>query len=356
MTRAGILLLLATALYARPGEDRPFVVETPEEDLFDRPDLHDSPGRRTMRRLALEGLSADIARDRLLAWPFMTGALRPEDVLVDPGGHALILLAPPAVVAEAVQVLKQLDGDPRAQTATIELSFLDIEGLREAVDRLGPAALGGIRGQDLTYIAPSRQVLVRGNPEGVARLRSLIQRLDQAPTSVTVGVRAASTSRTRTRRVGLDAPDPGRGGRISLTAEEDVTREDPILWVTTLDGSPARFDAGQIFNIVLPAVRVGPAGIASTLTPQEVFVGTSLEVTPRVRGKLVELEIGFSRASPGRISPLGVDRDQRAVGTRVLVPRGGSATIGGIVDQMRNAGYDGSSLTSTDLSLTVFVR
>lgn len=349
-----ILLLVTRGLGAQP--DRPFLVEIPEEDPLGRSSVPADAGPREFRRLTLDGLDPEVARERLLAWPSFTGRLRAEDLLVDPSRRALIVHAPRTVMSEVVALLSQLDAPSTAGTATIELSFLDIESLREAVDRLGPLAMGGLRGQDLAWIAPSRQVLVRASPEAVERLRSLVSRLDQAPRSYTIGVRAASTGRTRARRVGLEAPDPLRGGRVNLELEDSRTVEDPILWVATLEGSPARFDAGQIFNVVLPSVSLGPDGATSRLNPQEIFVGTSLDVTPRARGKLVELEIAFSRDSPGRISPIGVDRDSRAVATRVLVPRGGSTTIGGLVDQMRRSGYDGSRISSTDLSLTVHVR
>ena len=344
------------------AQSRPFTVES----------LDPASGRPgvSIRSYQINSIKASRARDLLLALPDVQSLIRPDQIIPGRDDRQLVVIGSDRAHRLISASLAGFDTPRHSTTGTIPLSFISFEKVRAVVDQMGPDVFGGLKGKDLVYLPSQRTLLVRGSPASIDRLRSFIARADLAPQSVQIGLTSTTRNAESSFQRGLsldpisvDARNPSRiGGRVVYADERSRGHGQQTVWVTTLDGSPARFGLGEIFNVVTPITIFGPGTVASILQPREVFVGTNLSVTPVVRGRMVEVEVGFSQDTPTRVGPLGVDRATGSVITRVMVPRGGEASIGGLLGHMKRTNvingplFEALSRRGEDTAITIHVK
>lgn len=317
----------------RPG----LYVITRASDRFDG-------GALTQRRFVLTHTTAARVIAAIRANPRLAAQVDVARLSAGGDERTLIAMGSPASHAALTDALGSLDAPSGRAPVVLPLSFIGREELDAALGAMGPAALGGLRREEIAYLPNRRGVAVNGTPEQVDRLRTLIAQLDVAPESVTLGVASANRVAERARTQGLDT-----AGNVRYERTASASAQDGVLWLTTLSGEPARIAIEQVFNVALAP------GLAS-----EVPVGLALEVLPRVQGRAVLVTVSLVDSSPNRISDAGVDRSQRSLLTTALVPRGGSISIGGLATALRDSGRTDllASRRSrlSDLSLTLFVR
>lgn len=287
--------------------------------------------------------------------------------------HTLIAYDSAEGLAAVSRALGTLDGASIRHPSFIPVSFLDGPELLAALKAFGPEPLAGLDTKDVVYVPQRRGVLVDGTPDQVQALKALIAQIDVAPETVTLGISNPSRTSETASRTGIDATQPivitpGASNRIGGQVVYDRTRtssaQSGVLWVTTLSGSPARIGIEQIFTIPIVSTTTTGAGTAQTSrTPQEVPVGLSLEVLPRVAGPIVLVDVSLTDSSPTAVTDIGVNRSQRALITKAAVRRGGSITIGGMATALRDSGNPGAlglvrahSSRTTDLDIILFVR
>ena len=292
----------------------------------------------------------------------LTARIDWDQVSVDETRRILTLASDPATLSRISERIgtSEMSG---SQTAVIPLGFGSFDDLRSALAALGPEATAGINPDNLVYVKNQNAVLVNGTPDQLDRLRKLVSGLNVAPESVQIGVSSIGSSAESGSASGLDVGWTKNrvGGRVVYSSTKGSSSQSQVMWVTTLSGSPARFQLAQIFNIPIYQTTTMPgAPTLITAQPQEIPVGLTLEVIPFVAGQSVTVDLRLADESPLAVHSYGVDRASRVLITRVTLPRGGNTTIGGFRQALVQIGRSGvadlmTRRSSRQEDLTVFL-
>lgn len=315
-------------------------------------------GGLTMRSFVLRHTTAERLIARLTAQPRLAERVDVDGLSPGSDPHTLVAVGSEARMAALVECLGVLDADSGRIPVVLPVSFLSREELEPALRALGADALGGLDPGEIAYLPAGHGVAVNGTPDQVQRVKAVLAQIDVAPVSVTIGVASASASSERTRASGV-----GLDGTVAHDRSASKSNQSGVVWVTTLSGSPAHIALQQVFNVALTQSVSTAGGTLSSQAVNEVPVGLALEVTPRVMGDAVQVEVSLVDSAATRVSDIGVDRSERAVLTTVRVPRGGSAQIGGMETALEDSSRpDALGLLSAarerrqSLSLTLFVK
>ena len=206
-----------------------------------------------------------------------------------------VLLAAAPLAARAQQALE-----------IISLRYRTVEQVLPALQPLVEpgGTLSGSRGQ----------LFLRASPANVAEIRRALDAIDRPSRRLVLSVRHDGVGANARRELGASGTISSAGSRVTVTAEDArssaAERVDQRLQV--VEGARAYIAAGQ-------SRPLGSAGIQD--------MATGFEVTPRLSGDRVMLEIATQKESPGPRP--GSVQGQRAVST-VSARLGEWVEIGGM--------------------------
>jgi hypothetical protein len=198
----------------------------------------------------------------------------------------------------------------------LEIISLRHRTVEEVLPALRPllepgATLSGMRGQ----------VFVRTSPTNLAEIRRALDAIDRPSRRLQISVRYDDAAAAQRRELGASGVISSSGSRVTITAEDarsgSAERVDQRMQV--MEGGRAYIFAGQ----------------SRPLGGETQDIATGFEVTPRVSGDRVVLEIATQKESPG--GRPGTVQGQRAVST-VSARLGEWAEISGTSSQLANEG------------------
>ena len=166
------------------------------------------------------------------------------------------------------------------------------------------------------------QLFLRASPANVAEIRRALDAIDRPSRRLTISVRHDDAGMSARREVGASGVVSSSGSRVTITAEDQRrdSAERIDQRVQVVEGGRAYIAAGQ-------SRPLGSAGIQD--------MASGFEVTPRLSGDRVMLEIATQKESPGPRP--GSVQGQRAVST-VSARLGEWVEIGGTNSQLANEG------------------
>ncbi|HEX6528963.1 MAG TPA: secretin N-terminal domain-containing protein [Burkholderiales bacterium] len=215
---------------------------------------------------------------------------------------ALLLAAAP-LAAGAQQALE-----------IISLRYRTVEQVLPALQPLVEpgGTLSGSRGQ----------LFLRASPANLAEIRRALDAIDRPSRRLTISVRHNDAGTSARRELGARGVVSSSGSRVTITAEDQRRDSGERIdqRVQVVEGGRAYIAAGQ-------SRPLGSAGIQD--------MATGFEVTPRLSGDWVMLEIATRKESPGPRP--GSVQGQRAVST-VGARLGEWVEIGGTSSQLANEG------------------
>jgi hypothetical protein len=225
-----------------------------------------------------------------------------------------------------------------------ELTIIDLR--HRSADEVIPT-LRPMIGSDVALSGIDYKLLVRGSAMEVAKIRELLAVLDRAPRQLLISVRYSGGRQDRANDLGVDATADPRGARITARGNSSIaTASDAsVSTVRVLEGNAAHIATGQSVPIVtaafVPPVNARGSGIGIATEYRDVASG--FDVTPRVNGDRVVLEISAQRQrlTDTNSGAADVQRVTTTVGGRL----GDWLDLGGVVssidDQRSTVGIAG---------------
>jgi len=204
------------------------------------------------------------------------------------------------------------------------------------------------------------QLFVRTSPANLRDLRKALAAIDTPQRRLLISVRfGANADAARSNieaRGSLRSGDvtvsnqrfPGERTQVEARAISSRSASDERVdqRVQVLEGSRALISTGQSRPLARQQVFVGPTGVAVQDATVIQNLDTGFEVTPRVSGNTVFLDISPQRETPGALGQ-GSVQSQR-VSSSISAPLGEWVELGGAVES--GSGSAGGVLSSRDAS------
>ena len=204
------------------------------------------------------------------------------------------------------------------------------------------------------------QLFIRTSPANLRDLRQALAAIDTAQRRLLISVRHGANAEAA--RSGIDTRGTLRSGDVTLSnqrfpaertlvetrviSSRSASDERVDQRVQVLEGSRAFISTGQSRPLQRQQVFVGPAGVAVQDTTVIQNLDTGFEVTPRVSGNTVFLDISPQRETPGALGQ-GSVQSQR-VSSSISAPLGEWVELGSATES--GAGSAGGVLSSRDAS------
>ncbi len=246
------------------------------------------------------------------------GLARNATVIADKDRNALLIVGTPSEYAAIESAIKKLDTPPKQVAIEVQIAQIQLTG-------------------DLSF---GLSGLFSGKPDSpVNRLTS----------ENGIGSIAAATS---TSAGGLfNYTWTGAVARAALNTLQSAKQVRTIASPTliTLDNQVATFSSGQSISVVTGTTTTpSTTGVVNQNTTQYIPTGVKLNVTPRVSGTNVFLQIqqSISSSSPSA-SGGNPDIDDKSVSTTVMVPSGDTILMGGFIQDKGGNGTNGLPFIST---------
>jgi len=177
-----------------------------------------------------------------------------------------------------------------------------------------------------------------------------------SPRSLVISVRFDEAGQASQRDLGASGRISNRGAEVELRAQEARSaREEGIVQrVMVLDGGRATLFVGQSRPVTQQQIIQTPAGTVGQRTIVVQTSGTGIEVSPRVSGERVFLEIG---AQNDRLGPRGTVEGQQ-LATSVMGRLGEWFEISGAVEgaSRDERGYGSAAQGRASYSRRVWVK
>lgn len=179
-----------------------------------------------------------------------------------------------------------------------------------------------------------------------------------SPRSLVISVRFDEAGQASQRDIGASGRISNRGAEVELRAQDARSaREEGIVQrVMVLDGGRATLFVGQSRPITQQQMIQTPAGVVGQRTIVVQSSGTGIEVSPRVSGERVFLEIG---AQNDRLGPRGTVEGQQ-LATSVMGRLGEWFEISGAVEGAsrsdRGIAYSGESRSGSSRRVWVKIE
>ena len=177
-----------------------------------------------------------------------------------------------------------------------------------------------------------------------------------SPRSLVISVRFDEAGQASQRDLGASGRISNRGAEVELRAQEARSaREEGIVQrVMVLDGGRATLFVGQSRPVTQQQIIQTPAGTVGQRTIVVQTSGTGIEVSPRVSGERVFLEIG---AQNDRLGPRGTVEGQQ-LATSVMGRLGEWFEISGAVEgaSRDERGYGSAAQGRASSSRRVWVK
>jgi type II secretory pathway component GspD/PulD (secretin) len=168
----------------------------------------------------------------------------------------------------------------------------------ELHNRTAEAVLPALRplvGPQVSLSGIDYKLLVRGDPEDVAKIREVLAVLDRAPLQLLISVRYAGAPQSKTSAIGANANINNGGAQVAVrgSVSTNANADASVGAVRVLEGNSAHISTGQSVPVVTAFIptqysrRSSSVGIATDY--REVTSG--FDVLPRLNGERVVLEI-----------------------------------------------------------------
>ncbi len=249
-----------------------------------------------------------------------TGLARNANVIADKDRNALLIVATPSEYAAIESAIKKLDTAPKQIAIEVQIAQIQLTG-------------------DFSF---GLSGLFTGKPNAP------INRMTSANGIGTLANAAAGAAFNYTWSVGSAV----KAAIDTLqTTSQYRTIASPTL--ITLDNQKASFVSGQQISVTTGTVTtptatvIGSANTTST-TQQYISTGITVNVTPRVSGNNVFLEIN-QQTSNAAAAPAGQNPniDTKSVTTTLMVPNGDTILMGGFIQDSTTKGTAGIPFVST---------
>ena len=247
-----------------------------------------------------------------------TGLARNATVIADKDRNALLIVATPSEYSAIESAIKKLDTAPKQIAIEVQIAQISLTG-------------------DFSF---GLSGLFTGKPNAP------INRMTSENGLGTLGrsLAGASTGFNYTWSVGSAV----KAAIDTLqTTKQFRTIASPTL--ITLDNLKATFTSGQQISVTTGTFTTPSiTGVTTSNTTQYINTGITVNVTPRVSGNNVFLEIQqqTSNATPSA-SGGNPDIDQKSVSTSVMVSNGDTILMGGFIQDKGDKGTAGIPLVST---------
>jgi len=155
-------------------------------------------------------------------------------------------------------------------------------------------------GQGGSVSAYHDRLIVNGNPDEIAAVRSLLSEIDRPPRRLIIEVRQAGSLSQSTQNLGygvrsdavrLGHVPPGRDAQLFYQDLQTRTRDDSLQRVQALDGRPAQIRTGQSVPIYEAHQQVFGNRIVQGYQVQYRDLNSGFVAVPRVHGDQVTVEI-----------------------------------------------------------------
>jgi type II secretory pathway component GspD/PulD (secretin) len=165
-----------------------------------------------------------------------------------------------------------------------------------------------------TLSGQSGQLFVRASPANLAELRQALAAIDRPSRRLQILVRFDDAMASQNRELGASGVISNRGSRVEIRAQDSSGAADERVdqRVQVLEGGQATIATGQSRTLPQRQVIRTPSGVVTreTYTVQEAQTG--FQVSPRVAGGMVHLDIAPQRETLG---PGGTVQGQRIATT-----------------------------------------
>ena len=204
------------------------------------------------------------------------------------------------------------------------------------------------------------QLFIRTSPSNLRDLRQALAAIDTPQKRLLISVRYGANAEAA--RSSIETRGTLRSGDVTLSnqrfpaertqvetrviSSRSASDERVDQRVQVLEGSRAFISTGQSRPLQRQQVLVGPAGVAVQDTTVIQNLDTGFEVTPRVSGNTVFLDISPQRETPGALGQ-GSVQSQR-VSSSISAPLGEWVELGSATES--GAGSAGGVLSSLDAS------
>ena len=204
------------------------------------------------------------------------------------------------------------------------------------------------------------QLFVRTSPANLRDLRKALAAIDTPQRRLLISVRFGANADAA--RSNIEARGTLRSGDVTIgnqrfpaertqvevrvISSRSASDERVDQRVQVLEGSRAFISTGQSRPLPRQQVFVGPTGVAVQDTTVIQNLDTGFDVTPRVSGNTVFLDISPQRETPGALGQ-GSVQSQR-VSSSISTPLGDWVELGGAVES--GSGSAGGVLSSRDAS------
>ncbi len=271
------------------------------------------------------------------------------------------------------------------QTTTVQRPFVNTQGVAGAAGQ----STGLARNANVIADKDRNALLIVATPSEYAAIESAIKKLDTAPKQIAIEVQIAQIQLTGDFSFGLSGLFTGKpnapanrmtsangigtlanaaagaafnytwsvGSAVKAaidtlqTTSQYRTIASPTL--ITLDNQKASFVSGQQISVTTGTVTT-PSSLGvvtantTTTTQQYISTGITVNVTPRVSGNNVFLEIN-QQTSNAAAAPAGTNPniDTKSVTTSLMVPNGDTILMGGFIQDSTTKGTAGVPFVST---------
>ena len=249
-----------------------------------------------------------------------TGLARNANVIADKDRNALLIVATPSEYAAIESAIRKLDTPPKQIAIEVQIAQIQLTG-------------------DFSF---GLSGLFTGKPNAP------VNRLTSANGIGTLANAAAGAAFNYTWSVGSAV----KAAIDTLqTTSQFRTIASPTL--ITLDNQKASFVSGQQISVTTGTVTT-PSSLGvitantTTTTQQYISTGITVNVTPRVSGNNVFLEINQQTSNAAAAAPgTNPNIDTKSVTTTLMVPNGDTILMGGFIQDSTTKGTAGIPFVST---------
>ena len=191
---------------------------------------------------------------------------------------------------------------------------LEIIALRHrTVEQVLPA-LRPLLDPGATLGGQSGQLFVRTSPANLAQLRRALDAIDRPARRLQISVRFEDAMASQARELGASGVISSRGSRVEIRGQDSRSDLDERIdqRVQVLEGGQATIATGQSRTLPQRQVTRTPGGVVTTQTYTVQEAQTGFQVSPRVAGGMVHLDIAPQRETLG---PGGTVQGQRIATT-----------------------------------------
>lgn len=186
---------------------------------------------------------------------------------------------------------------------------LEVIPLRHATaDEVVPA-LRPLLEPGATLTGQSNQLIIRASPGNIAELRRALEAIDRPRTRLQVSVRFEDAHVSANQGIAVSGRAGGAGGHVELRAQDSRTASEERVdqRLQMLEGARAYIATGQSRPQPYRQIIRTPAGVVAQDTYVVQEMSSGFEVSPRIAGDRVLVDVYAQREKPAGMARGAVD-------------------------------------------------